>query len=1287
MRFWMSLIGFMSLTFLFSQHKTTQKNVIEIASASVEQYRLSEDLTYPLISFKEAQYLSSEYQFLPYYVAPVRLSVSDNWEVVLKNVQFEEVSSDVQKQLSRVKEVLKETVHPVVKNYISQKKAFYQIELLPFIYQNGQYLQLVYGEYELKEKGRTKSISNTKMAFTNNSLLASGDWYKIGVPSNGMYRLTKQYFIDHNIDISGVDPRKIRVFGYPGGQLPADNQADRYDDMRECAVFFQGESDGVFNDNDFLIFYGEGPVQWELLNNSFFHQGHLYSDTMFYFLNIGDEFGIRVQNKADVVSVEDTTIDNYTDYVMHENDWENLLKSGNQWFGEYFDIQTTYNFSFPFANVDSDEPLSVRVRAVARSTTSTGNHYQLFVNNNFATDITIGSVPGSYYSDYVKAGSKTYSLTNPTSTISVGLTYNKPIANSFGWLDYIELVGKKRLVYSGGLMAFRNERAISNSVVKYEINNTASNPVLWNVTDPTRPEKVLYSSSGSTISFLEESDELNEYVLFTAAAYKTPAYIGAVANQNLHATAQVDYIIVSPGLFRTQAERLGQFHEEVDGLSYTIVSPKEIYNEFSSGTPDPIAIRSFVKMLYDRAADESELPRYLLLFGDGSYDAKNRIEGNVNFIPTYQSPSSFEPTTSYVSDDYFGLLDDEEGVWEEFGTDMLDIGVGRFPVQTVAQATEMVDKTIRYSNGASAEAVATCTAQGVDCDKFGDWRNKIVFIADDEDDNIHMEQADYLAGMVDTMYQNMNIQKIYLDAYVQESASGGERYPEATKAVNDAMRKGALIINYTGHGGEAGWAHERLIEVEDVNNWSNACNMPLVMTATCEFGRFDDPERVSAGELAFLNANGGSIALFTTVRLVFSGPNFKLNQNFYNELLPTNQVEIPRLGDIFMRTKVASGSSTNNRNFTLLGDPALVLAYPKYHVETTLINNVPVGGQLDTLNSLSKVTIQGRILDENNVFLDAFSGVLTTTVYDKPSQVNTLNNDNVGVFSFSAQNRVVYKGKSTVENGVFSLTFIVPKDIAYNYGNGRISYYVYGDDADGAGYFEDVVIGGSSDSTLNDQDGPEIELYINDENFVFGGTTDESPVLIANLTDSSGINTAGNGIGHDVVAILDEETSSPYVLNEYYESDLDSYQSGTVNYSFENLEDGRHTLKLKVWDVNNNSSESYTEFVVAEKAELALNHVLNYPNPFTTRTAFYFEHNQSCEELMVQVQIFTVSGKLIKTINESVHSSGFRSDGIVWDGKDDFNENIGRGVYVYKLKVTTVSGETAEKLEKLVILK
>lgn len=1225
------------------------------------------------IGFENASYLQ-EFNFLPSLL--IKKNISENTtsvEVKLINPIYEIFPENI--DLKKIKGIDFVQSEPILKYNIvyQQKKPKAYIYVIP-IRKNeltGNYERLIAFDIQVTSKSAYKSSINVK-SFASNSVLANGNWYKIGVLKNGVYKIDYNFLISLGIQPESINPKHIRIYGNGGKMLPEKNSDVTYDDLIENAIFVEGENDGKFDAQDYILFYGQEPHSWKLnsSNGLFEHQLHLYSDTSFYFLNIDLGPGKRIPTVTSTPLPATHTVTSFNDYAFYEKENINLIKSGRLWLGETFDAVTTYNFGFNFPNLDINSTTHVKVQVAARHDNTT--QFTVNAHGNSLNIPVNGVLTSLYYATYASVNNGTLTFnTPPGNAINVNIQYFKT-GSATGWLDYIEVNCMRQLLMAGDQMNFRHAASVGvGNVAEYILGNYSNNAQVWDITDPFNINKISGNVSGSNFIFRLNSSVLREFIAFKNQNFLTPIKIGKINNQNLHALNFADFLIVTHPLFIQQANELADFHRN-DGLNVHVVNIDEIYNEFSSGSRDISAIRNFVRMFYERASTMAEMPKYLLLYGDGSYNNKNTGGDNTNFIPTYQSFNSLDPTASYVSDDFFGLLDTNEGGWLSSGIELIDIGIGRLPVKNRNEAQAVVNKIKSYNTSST----------------MLNWRNIIAFVGDDEDGSLHTQDAEKLATLVDTTYKSYNIEKIYFDAYRQEATPGGQRYPEVNDAIMRRIEQGSLIINYTGHGGETGWAHERVLSVQEIDSWRNK-NMPLFFTATCEFSRFDDPNRTSAGELVLLNPQGGGIGLFTTVRLVYSFPNYILNKCFYENVFEEYNGEMPRMGDVFRLTKNAAGGDLNHRNFTFLGDPALRLAYPKEKVTTTHINNNPVISITDTLKALSKVTVKGYISDKNGQKISSFNGTIYPTVYDKKLNLETIENDgstkSPKVY-FKVWRNILYRGKASVKNGDFTFTFIVPKDIAYNFDFGRISYYAENQEFDAHGYFEKFIVGGFNENAPMDNTGPVIKLYMNDEKFVFGGTTNENPRLLAYLEDENGINTTGSGIGHDITVVKNNETAKTIILNDYYEADLDSYQSGKVKYPFFNLEEGRYSLKFKAWDVYNNPGDAYTEFVVAKSAKLALNHVFNYPNPFTTNTQFMFEHNQPGTRLDIQIQIFTVSGKLIKTIETFSNKDGFRIDGINWDGKDEYGDKIGRGVYIYRVKVKTQDGAVAEKFEKLVIL-
>lgn len=1155
----------------------------------------------------------------------------------------------------------------------------------------GQLERLVSFEVAVSQGAPSAGVSSARSAASaTTSVLASGVWYKIAVSNTGVHKLTADFLRQVGFDPSSVNPNKFRLFGNGGGMLPFLNSEPRHDDLAENAIYvYDGGTPNVFDNSDYILFYGEAPVSWDFepSDSRFHHTQHLYSDYTYYFFTPemnSSSAPKRIPSQPSSSLTPGYTTSTFDDYKVHEVDQTNFIKSGRQWYGEEFDTQLTQNFTFSFPNIDLTAPVYVKSNLIARSFSP--SNFRLNYNNTLIFQQNVAAVGSSYTSDYAAENIANTTFNATGSDIVLALTYSPSTSTSVGYLNFLELNARRYLNMTGTQMNFRDKLSVGPGNVTLFNFTANSNVQVWDVTDPVNVKKQEY---GSGTSFVLPTDELREFIAFDGSGYFFPAPAGLIANQNLHGLGQMDMVIVSHPAFISEANRLAEFHRTKSNLDVVVVTPDQVYNEFSSGAHDIIGIRGFLKMFYDRATVPEDLPKYLLLFGDGSYDNKGTSSTNTNFIPTYQSLNSISLVGSYVSDDFYGFLDDNEGDWDDAGpADLLDVGIGRFPVKTLAEATTVVNKTIDYASPGNFTDATLCSEGNTS--SLGDWRNVICFVADDEDSALHLDQSNNLANYLKGVQPVYNLDKIYIDSYSQLSTPGGQRYPTVNEAISRRVDKGALIMNYTGHGGETGWAGERILDNSMVQSWSNVRKLPLFITATCEFSRYDDPGRTSAGELVLINSEAGGIALMTTTRLVYANQNAVLNGAMVRSLFENTGNVKPRLGDAYVATKndanVLSGG-INPRNFSLLGDPATMLAYADFEVATTTIDGAPVIPDADTLTAFSKVTIGGEIRSGGQK-LTSFNGIIYPTVYDKSENVATLSNDpSSPLRTFSLQKNILYKGKASVKNGEFSFTFIVPKDIAYEIGRGRISYYAHNGDTDANGFFDSLMIGGSSTSAVSDVEGPAVKLYMNDEKFVFGGTTDENPKIYALVADTNGINTVGNGIGHDITAQIDGRAEQIYVLNDYYEADLDSYQSGKIVFPLSGLSDGRHTLKLKVWDIYNNSSDAYTEFVVAESATLALTHVLNYPNPFTTRTSFFFEHNRPCNALDVQIQIFTISGKLIKTLSRSVTCEGYRVDDLEWDGKDDFGDAIGRGVYVYRLKIRDSDGMSAEKYEKLVVLK
>ena len=1113
-------------------------------------------------------------------------------------------------------------------------------------------------------------------AQTVNSVLSSGDWFKFSVDTSGVFKIDKNFLQQLGVSTNNLNPKKIQIYGNGGNLLPVLNSDFRYNDLQENAIYIKGENDGSFDSSDFILFYAKGAHDWivDTEQNTAKHRQNIYSNEAYYFLTVSNTDGKRVQQKSLLTANAISQITTFNDYVFLEKEEINILAAGTQWFfDDDFNIENTQHFKIPFPNAISNDPVSIRVRGVSMSFGSTTMAVK--VNGEALYDLNFSSLnPGSLTKASVSE--RTAEVQNSGDIIDVSITYDNrgnPSAKAF--LDFIEVVGKKELIANGNQFSFRSfEQANTVGPVKYKIQDNSTIFQVWDVSNPLEPKNIINEEDNtSDFTFKDNGGVLNEYVVLSQNDYYTPKLLqnGRVVNQNLHALQDINYLVITNSELFSEAQRLADYHQNNSNLSTKVVLLDEIYNEFSSGSKDITGIRDFIKHVHTTNSTEEKKLKYVCFFGDASYDYKDRITGNNNIVPVKLSEKSFNLATSYVTDDFFVMLDDDEG--EMSSRHSIDVASSRIPVSTIVQAKEVVDKILTYYNK----------------DAIGDWRNTITFLADDIDANGEQVIEQGVESIADEIKVNkpiFNVNKIYLDSYVQENSSGGERYPEVKEAITNAIEKGTLVFDYFGHGGEDGFASERILDKSQIQNFNNPNTLPLLITVTCDFSRFDNPSRTTAGELTFWNSTGGAASMITTTREVYISVGQKFNLQLIRILLEFENEDLT-IAESLMKTK---NEFSNTQKFFIyhFGDPAMKLSVPKPNVLITKMNGKELSQPIDTLKALSKVSFEGVVVDNTNVVLNDFNGSLSTTVFDKRIDKTTLDNDGFGIkMIFDTQDSKLFRGKSTVENGTFKFDFIVPKDIKIAYGKGKLSFYAENGEIDKAGYNFDVVVGGIDKNAPEDTVGPEINLFMNDESFIDGANTNASPNLIAVLSDSSGINTSITAVDHDIVGILDGDTTNPITLNDFYQTELNDYTKGKVNYKLRDLEVGPHSIKIKAWDTYNNSSETTLNFTVVSDAILNLENVLNYPNPFVNYTEFWFNHNKPNEALEVQVQVFTISGKLIKTINQNIITTGNLSRSISWNGLDDFGNKIGKGVYIYKLKVkSTISNLTSEKFEKLVIL-
>ncbi len=1209
--------------------------------------------------------------------------------VVISNVAYETITNSDLKNLNP--DLIPETLKYSFFNTNARDKRSSYFEISPIIKDRGVYKKIISFTIQYTTLVGRSSINNARDANDiTNSVLSTGQWYRFYIDKSGIFKLTKSFLSDLGINTNSVDPRTIKIYGNGGRMLPLLNSENYPYDVVENAVKFVGEEDGSFDNSDYILLYGEGPKTYSQESGT---NLNLYADKTYYYVNISAGNGKRIQAMPTIDATADFQINTFQDYQFYEVDEYNLAKLGRRWFGDDFDIENQREYDFQFPNLVTNEPVSFKIGVGAVSEVATS--MAITINGTVVSSLNLNQSSGS---TLATASTFNNSLNISADAISITLDYNNsgnPSANAY--LDYINIEATRSLIYDGDQLVFKNRDVNTTpGIVEYTLSNTAAVKEIWDITDRFTVTNALNSDNQSTISLKAQSGEERTYLAFSNSDVFLPKKDSRsrVANQNLKGTIfnnaqgefeDIDYIILAPSQFLSQAERLAQINRNQYNLNVRVVDLETIYNEFSTGSQDIAALRNFVKYVYDNASTPSKRLKYLCLFGEGSYDYKDRLRNNTNLVPSWYSTNSFSLTNSFVSDDFYAMLDSNEGAMNN--ADRMDIAVGRILAEDVQRAKEMVDKIDAYYQP----------------EAYGSWRNNVLLISDDVDaqwERVLQETTDGIGTDVENEKPFLNVVKIHSDAFEQESSAAGDRYPKVNKAIKDAIEVGALVVNYFGHGGEDGLAKERIFDKIDAQEINNICKFNLFVTVTCEYTKFDDPNRDTAGEFTFWNINGGAIGLITTTRQIFVTVGVSYNEVLDDYLFAFGSSDYPSIGEALRLTKIDNNISgiTQKRLVFLIGDPAMKLSIAQPDLRLTRVNDVAITQPIDTLKALSYTKLAGEVVDSSGNLLSNYNGTLTATIFDKQIERQTLANDGIEdtngqiILDYTTLGEVVFKGQASIENGLFEFDFIVPRDIGIPVGNGKVSFYAQTDNplSDQAGANFDIKIGGINENAPEDNIGPVINLFMNDENFVSGGITNESPNLLAKLQDDNGINTA-SGIGHDITAIIDGDETNPIVLNDYYQANVDDYTNGAVTYPFRDLEPGLHTLTLKAWDVYNNSATAEIQFTVFDKdEELVIDNVLNYPNPFVSYTEFWFNHN-SAEPLDVSVQIFTVSGKLVRTLNGQTTGGSKAvsslSKDIVWDGRDDFGEKIGKGVYVYKLKVKSNRlNKQVEKIQKLVIL-
>ncbi|MBR1380954.1 MAG: type IX secretion system sortase PorU [Paludibacteraceae bacterium] len=1090
-------------------------------------------------------------------------------------------------------------------------------------------------------------------SYAERSVLADGRWVKIRVSESGVCRMSFS-----ELRSAGLEPSQVRVFGYGGAQKEQDFSKRNIDDLPQVPVYV-GE--------DYILFYVQGPISWTYNGSRFAHTRNTYSDFGYYLLS--DDAGAMLPfPEAEAVSGSPTDVTYYSYYQVQDKDSVNLIDrtgvsgGGRTFYGEQFAAgQTrTFTFSTPYANGDNS---SVYIdMAVNAATTST---VKAQLNNTSSKSIYISSIPDHY--TFGVAGTISMNGASEEQNQRVTMQFVNSNASALAWLNYIEITTPSELVMTGSYMGIRSlvNRNTTNPV-RFLLRNTTASTQIWDVTDLAAIQRMPTTMVDDQLAWVgTQADGVHEYIAVNTDGTKfvQAEVVGEVKNQNLHALSNIDYIIICPEGYEDVSEDLAKAHEAKQAITYAIVTDQQVYNEFSSGTPDATAYRWLMKMLYDRAKNGiGQQPRWLLLMGHGTFDNRKLLRNSgTSLLLTYQSKNSVNEIKAYATDDYFAYLDDNEGAIDTQGR--MDIGVGRLPVESLDEARTTVDKLIQYIRN----------------EQTGKWKNQLVYLADDGENGTHTETAEKSAELVRIKNPDFIVHKIFLDAYPQEVNASGESYPLAKNRVLNLLKNGVLFFDYSGHGGYNAITNESILNLKDIAGMTNK-NQAFWLFATCNFAQCDAGKR-SAAETAVLNPKGGAIGILAATRTVYAPQNTNLNRSVCDTLFGHSDVfhYDMTLGEAILIGKNLLGSDENKLAYVLLGDPCMRLNYPTdYHVETLT--------EMDTLNALSVQHVEGRIIDEDLNTVSDFNGKVDITIYDKMQSIPTRDNDNAGgdprVVAYNDYPNTIFSGATDVKDGLFNYTFMVPKDIRYNFDNGRIVYYAVTADsletAEAVGHFEQFIIGGSGSIVTIDTVGPEMEIYLNSPAFRNGDKTYATPRFFANLYDENGINTAGAGIGHDLMLIIDDDPKMIYSLNEYFTAANNSYQAGQVSYLMEELANGPHSLTFRAWDLLNNSTTKSLNFIVEAGLDPSIYNVTTYPNPVQQSGVVHLVVNYDQPDELIETEIY-----LYNTAGQMVYSHK-------QDNPDAVSINLpalglNTGVYIYSVKIKSASSKYSTTSGKIIV--
>jgi hypothetical protein len=1102
-----------------------------------------------------------------------------------------------------------------------------------------------------------------------NAAFNEGKWAKIAISKQGIYQITGAQLKTLGFPLP-IASTQLQLFNYNLDLLSEKVPATISTALTENAIKVVDGGDNQIDEKDYVLFYAQGTVQWkqEGVNLSPTHYRNASNDSIYYFLSIGTN-GKRIST-IDKINSSAALVDKYDERWLIEVDSISILNSGKLLLGpamgQGLGKQLKLSYPINLNGLELSSPLKLITRYAA-TTYQNPAYFNFSINDNAIKTTSVPAVTGLLYDESANIclDSFNYSLntnSNLSSPASVNISFQAENAAASGWVDYIEIAAKRKLGFWGSnSFGFRNmASSVKGNLLQYQIQNGDTSMEVWDVTNPSLPRKIsTVLSSNGIINFIHQADTLHEFYAVKQQGYEIPSLLGPLTNQNIMGMEVPDYIIISASNYLNAAKKLQNYHTSVNGLKTALINVNEIFNEFSGGQANPIAIRNFVKFLLNKAAtNKIKTPRYLLLFGIANYNIKNY--NSASQIPVFQSAASTNVLTSYPSDDFYSIQADNDDINNFTQIKKLALATGRLPVRNAAEADTVVEKIINYQKNVNG----------------GAWKNKITWVADDGDSNLHLEDAEAISTQLQQKNSNWIQKKIYLDLYAATKNIAGNTYPLVNSEIVQTVNEGTLILNYTGHGNFTRLAEEAVLSQTDVLQWNNAHKLPLMITASCDFAPYDQPQLSPFGFDALMKNSKGVIGLVAASRLVFAYSNKQINDHFIQQLLvPDSLGNFLTVGEALQKAKMQAWSKDEDRmnafKFSLLGDPAMRLSLPTYEIGILSLNQKPFMGK-DTLLAGNKYTLKGTV-NNKAVLQNDFNGLLDFVLYDAITHKKTLANASSSkVTTIAMQENILFKGKVTVTKGNFTVDFLLPKEVSLQK-NLKIQMAAYNELSDAVGIFDSLIALDAGSILINDNQGPELKIFLNDSNFINGGWAAARSNLILHLKDSAGIQTSGNALGHDMVLVIDNDYKNTIVLNNYFLSDLDTYQKGNLTYALPHLAEGAHVIMIKVWDLLGNSTTKTLNFVVPASEILSFQNLSNYPNPFQNFTQFSFEHNKLGTSLEINLSIYDGRGNLLFT---KPLSGTYKANRVVanWDGTGNGSRFIQAGVYFYRLSINDGTG-------------